>query len=62
MWRIGDRKLPSTIDFDGGSDWIALNKNFCDYVVHSQDIVVTSLKNIYKYALLPAEVKTSTII
>ena len=56
MWRIGDRKLPPTIDIDGGSDWIALNRKFCEYVLHSKDSVVTGLKQMYKYALLPAEV------
>ena len=56
MWRLGDRKLPSNIDIDGGSDWIGLNRKFCSYVINSQDSVVTGLKHIYKYALLPAEV------
>lgn len=59
MWRIGDRKLPPTIDIDGGSDWIALNRKFCDYVLHSEDSVVTGLKEMYRTALLPAEVKNS---
>lgn len=56
MWRLGDRKLPPNIDIDGGSDWIGLNRKFCSYVINSQDSVVTGLKHIYKYALLPAEV------
>ena len=56
MWRIGDRKLPPSIDIDGGSDWIGLNRKFCEYVLQSEDSVVTGLKKMYKNALLPAEV------
>jgi hypothetical protein len=56
MWRLGDRKLPDAIDFDGGSDWILLNREFVSYVVNSNDALVTGLKHLYQYALLPAEV------
>ena len=56
MWRLGDRVLPDSIDFDGGSDWIALNRKFVSYVVHSEDTLVKGLKHLYGYALLPAEV------
>lgn len=56
MWRLGDRELPSSIDFDGGSDWIVLNRVFVQYVVNSEDSLVSGLKHLYKYALLPAEV------
>ena len=56
MWRLGNRDLPKNIDFDGGSDWICLNRKFVDYVVHSQDALVPGLKYFYKYSLLPAEV------
>ncbi|XP_065659775.1 xylosyltransferase 1 isoform X2 [Hydra vulgaris] len=55
MWRLGERKLPDTIDFDGGSDWIALNRKFVEYVVFSEDTLVLGLKHFYRYALLPAE-------
>ena len=57
MWRLGDRDLPTNIDFDGGSDWICLNRKFVDYLVHSEDTLVTGLKHMYRYALLPAEVR-----
>ncbi len=56
MWRLGGRTLPPTIDVDGGSDWIALNRNFVSYVITSQDSLVFGLKHMFKYALLPAEV------
>lgn len=56
MWRLGDRTLPDTIDFDGGSDWIGLNRKFVTYVTYSTDTLVLGLKHLYGYALLPAEV------
>jgi len=56
MWRLGDRKVPPEIDIDGGSDWIGLNRKFCHYLVTSKDPLVTSLKHMYSYSLLPAEV------
>lgn len=55
MWRLGDRTLPDTIDFDGGSDWIGLNRKFVTYVTYSTDTLVLGLKHLYGYALLPAE-------
>ena len=56
MWRLGGRELPEEIDIDGGSDWIALNKKFCHYLVTSDDSLVSGLKHMYGYSLLPAEV------
>ena len=56
MWRLGDRKIPPDIDIDGGSDWIGLNRKFCHYLVTSKDPLVTTLKHMYSYSLLPAEV------
>ena len=56
MWRLGERQLPPEIDIDGGSDWIALNRKFCQFLVTSRDPLVTSLKHMYGYSLLPAEV------
>lgn len=56
MWRLGERKIPPDIDIDGGSDWIGLNRKFCHYLVTSKDPLVTSLKHMYSYSLLPAEV------
>ena len=56
MWLLGERQLPEEIDFDGGSDWVALNKEFCTYLATSNDSLVSGLKHLYGYALLPAEV------
>ncbi|CAH3106757.1 unnamed protein product [Pocillopora meandrina] len=62
MWRLGDRKLPSDIEIDGGSDWIGLNKKFCHYLVTSKDPLVVRLKHMYGYSLLPAESFFHTVL
>lgn len=62
MWRLGDRKIPPDIDIDGGSDWIGLNRKFCHYLVTSKDPLVTSLKHMYSYSLLPAESFFHTVL
>ena len=36
MWRLGPRTLPTGVSIDGGSDWICLNRQFANYVVHSR--------------------------
>ena len=56
MWRLGERELPSGIIIDGGSDWVGLTRSFSQYVLNSQDGLVTGLKQLYMYTLLPAEV------
>uniref|UniRef100_A0A8C5FDB2 Xylosyltransferase 1 n=1 Tax=Gadus morhua TaxID=8049 RepID=A0A8C5FDB2_GADMO len=62
MWRLGDRKIPEGIGVDGGSDWFLLNRQFVDYVVNSQDDLVTSMKRFYSYTLLPAESFFHTVL
>jgi len=39
-----------------GSDWIALHRDFVEYAVRSDDDLVSGLKTVFKYTLLPAEV------
>lgn len=56
MWRLGERTIPEGLEVSGGSDWFALTRKFVEYVVNSQDELVTGLKQFYTYALLPAEV------
>ena len=56
MWRLGPRRLPTGIVFDGGSDWVGLHRKFCEYVTNSEDELLTGLKTFFKYSLLPAEV------
>lgn len=56
MWRIGDRTLPAGIQLDGGSDWIALSRNFVEYVAQPYpDDLIAGLLRIFKHTLLPAE-------
>lgn len=56
MWRISDRNLPWGIQIDGGSDWIALNKNFVKYVAGDNlDELISGLLLIFEHTLLPAE-------
>ncbi|XP_076034140.1 xylosyltransferase oxt-like [Oratosquilla oratoria] len=62
MWRVGERKLPLGIRVDGGSDWLCLNRQFVNYVVSSRDQLVTGLKKIYSYTLLPAESFFHTVL
>ena len=40
---------------DGGSDWITLNAEFAEYVVHGRDETISGLREYFRYTLLPAE-------
>ncbi|XP_069970502.1 xylosyltransferase oxt [Penaeus vannamei] len=62
MWRIGERQIPMGVRVDGGSDWLCLNRDFVNYVVNSQDQLVTGLKKVYSYTLLPAESFFHTVL
>ncbi|XP_041133745.1 xylosyltransferase 1-like isoform X2 [Polyodon spathula] len=62
MWRLGDRKIPEGITVDGGSDWFLLNRKFVNYVINSQDDLVTNMKRFYSYTLLPAESFFHTVL
>ncbi|XP_042159865.1 xylosyltransferase 1-like [Oncorhynchus tshawytscha] len=62
MWRLGDRKIPEGISVDGGSDWFLLNRPFVEYVINSQDDLVTNMKRFYTYTLLPAESFFHTVL
>lgn len=56
MWRIGDRQLPDGIQIDGGSDWIALSRDFVKYVTDDEpDELIRGLLTIFHHTLLPAE-------
>ena len=56
MWRVGDRSLPLGIQIDGGSDWVALSRDFVEYVAHPEpDALITGLLRVFRYSLLPAE-------
>lgn len=62
MWRLGERSIPDGLEVSGGSDWFALNRRFVDYVINSQDNLVSGLKQFYSYALLPAEVSKPEVV
>ncbi|XP_011505061.1 PREDICTED: xylosyltransferase oxt [Ceratosolen solmsi marchali] len=56
MWRVGERKLPYGIQIDGGSDWVALSREFVEYVANPEpDDLVAGLLRVFRYTLLPAE-------
>ncbi|KAK7939705.1 hypothetical protein WMY93_003031 [Mugilogobius chulae] len=62
MWRLGERHIPEGLEVSGGSDWFALTRRFVEYVISSQDPLVTGLKQFYSYALLPAESFFHTVL
>ncbi|KAK0163016.1 hypothetical protein PV327_006732 [Microctonus hyperodae] len=63
MWRLGDRKLPKGIQIDGGSDWVALSRDFVEYLSSPEsNELVTGLLKIFQYTLLPAESFFHTVL
>ncbi|XP_063077573.1 xylosyltransferase 2 isoform X2 [Engraulis encrasicolus] len=62
MWRLGERAIPEGLEVSGGSDWFALTRHFVEYVVTSQDQLLSGLKQFYTYALLPAESFFHTVL
>ncbi|XP_005187548.1 xylosyltransferase oxt [Musca domestica] len=64
MWRIGDRKLPTGIQIDGGSDWIGLSRPFVEYVIQNKDSdeLLKGLMIIFRHTLLPAESFFHTVL
>ncbi|XP_075942390.1 xylosyltransferase 2 isoform X2 [Anarhichas minor] len=62
MWRLGERSIPEGLEVSGGSDWFALTSRFVEYVMNSQDDLVSGLKQFYSYALLPAESFFHTVL
>nr|CAG4640639.1 EOG090X01AN [Eulimnadia texana] len=55
MWRVGDRKIPTGVRIDGGSDWFVLSRPFAEYSVLDKSDLSTGLKHFFRYTLLPAE-------
>ena len=58
---MSPRTLPRGVVMDGGSDWIGLYREFAQYVIDSRDQLVTGLKQLYKYSLLPVEVRAQIL-
>jgi protein xylosyltransferase len=61
MWRLGARQPQDGIRIDGGSDWVCLSHQFAQYLL-TEDLLVTGLKQYWKYALLPAESFFHTVL
>lgn len=58
VWRIGKRQLPPGLVYSGGSDWYALPKSFCIYVLdnlENSQSLVKPLVQVYNFTLLPVE-------
>lgn len=58
VWRLGKRSLPTGIVYSGGSDWFALPRDFCLYIMrhqNDQESLVGPLLKIYNNTLLPME-------
>ena len=62
MWRLGPRKLPSGIEFRGGSTWVLLNKEFVSYVVNGDDELINGLRTIFTYTVLAPESFFQTLL
>lgn len=58
MWRLGSREIPDGIRIDGGSDWVTISREFAKYIIGGTDELLLGLKQMYKYTLLPSEVRT----
>ncbi|XP_046995718.1 xylosyltransferase oxt [Schistocerca americana] len=65
MWRTGDRRLPWGIQVDGGSDWVALSRQFVAYVASNastEDPLLSGLAVVFHHTLLPAETFFHTVL
>ena len=56
LWKLGKRQLPRGIQFGGGSDWMGLYRGFCQYSVSNTDLLITGLKELYRFTFCPVEV------
>ncbi|OQV18769.1 Xylosyltransferase 2 [Hypsibius exemplaris] len=63
MWRMGVRTLPSGVTIDGGSDWVALHRDFCQYLQDdAMGELLIGLRKIFNHTLLPAESFFHTVL
>ena len=61
--KIYNSKSFSGIQIDGGSDWVALSRDFVEYVADpNPDSLVAGLLKFFQYTLLPAESFFHTIL
>ena len=62
MWKLGPRHIPEGIVINGGSDWVTLHRDFIEYVLTTDDVLIRELKHFYKYTLLPVESFFHTVL
>ncbi|GAV00528.1 hypothetical protein RvY_11361 [Ramazzottius varieornatus] len=64
MWLVDrKRKIPQGIEMDGGSDWVALHRSFCSYLVSEpKGKLLQGLLVFYNHTLLPAESFFHTVL
>ena len=62
MWKLGPRKLPNGIMFEGGSDWMCFTKDFVSYVANGNDELLNGLKTVHSYTANPTEAFFHTVL
>ncbi|CDW56549.1 Branch domain containing protein [Trichuris trichiura] len=62
MWRLGTRRMPRRVRFQGGSDWFVLHRDFVRFVVREKSSLVSHLREWFRYTLLPAESFFHTVL
>ena len=64
MWNLGKRKLPRGIHYDGGSDWVCLNREFVMFLVSEQDSdpLLDGLFKMLEYSILASESFFQTLL
>ncbi|XP_053664020.1 xylosyltransferase oxt-like [Anopheles marshallii] len=55
MWVIGDRKLPSGIVTNGGSDWFCLSREFIQYALDDRHDLVADVMRIMEHTIFGTE-------
>ncbi|KFD49350.1 hypothetical protein M514_09797 [Trichuris suis] len=62
MWRLGTRRMPRRVRFQGGSDWFVLHRDFVQFIVREKSSLVSRLREWFRYTLLPAESFFHTVL
>uniref|UniRef100_A0A5S6R428 protein xylosyltransferase n=1 Tax=Trichuris muris TaxID=70415 RepID=A0A5S6R428_TRIMR len=62
MWRLGGRRLPTRVRFQGGSDWYVLHRDFVHFVIRERNSMVDQLREWFRYTLLPVESFFHTVL
>uniref|UniRef100_A0A182QK58 protein xylosyltransferase n=1 Tax=Anopheles farauti TaxID=69004 RepID=A0A182QK58_9DIPT len=55
MWLIGQRKLPSGIVANGGSDWFCFSKEFVKYLLEVNNDLIGGMMNLMEYSAFSTE-------